>query len=68
MTRRESEGHDSARHENDALRTGAKQHVGARKMDLQTVKFNTVQGIALGAAAGVLMWAGIIGAVLAILR
>lgn len=37
-------------------------------MDLQTVKFNTVQGIALGAAAGVLMWAGIIGAVLAILR
>lgn len=36
-------------------------------MNTNTIKFNAVQGIALGAAAGIIMWAGIVGAALAIL-
>lgn len=36
-------------------------------MNLNTIKFNAVQGVALGAAAGVLTWAGIVSAVLAVI-
>lgn len=36
-------------------------------MNLNTIKFNTAQGVALGTAVGLLMWAGIVGAILAVL-
>ncbi len=32
-------------------------------MNINTIRFNAVQGIALAAGAGVLAWAGIVGAI-----